>query len=58
MNNGLNDHLWNLLEQARDERDEALARMINAEEELKKAKEQAARAVKLLVGLDIADKPL
>lgn len=58
MNNGLNDHLWNLLEQAREERDEALARMINAEEELKKAKEQAARAVKLLVGLDIADKPL
>tara|TARA_R100001443_G_scaffold86923_1_gene93530 strand:- start:379 stop:555 length:177 start_codon:yes stop_codon:yes gene_type:complete len=58
MNNGLNDHLWNLLEQARDERDEALARMINAEEELKKAKEQAAKAVKLLVGLDITDKPL
>ncbi len=58
MSNGLNDHLWNLLEQARDERDEALARMINAEEELKKAKEQTAKAIKLLVGLDITDKPL
>ena len=35
MSSGLEQHLWGELEKARDERDEALARMIAAEEKLK-----------------------
>ena len=52
MSSGLEQHLWGELEKARDERDEALARMIAAEEELKQAKAQKLQAVKVLVGAD------
>ena len=45
-------HLWNELGKARDERDEALARMIAAEEQLQQAKAQKLQAVKVLVGVD------
>ena len=52
MSSGLEQHLWGELEKARNERDEALARMITAEEELKQAEAEKLQAVRILTKLD------
>jgi len=52
MSGGLEQHLWSELEKARNERDEALARMIVAEEKLKQAEAEKLQAVRILTKLD------